>query len=129
MSARRLAIVAAALVLGLAAGVAVGQPPAEGRMQAPAAAPAPVAPAAAPAPMPTEAPVRSIKQARLDHCERQTWPYITTECLERVADRSVRPAVAAARAKDTVTVTTASRDAATRTTTLVKTPVMKTASR
>ncbi|MEJ1158092.1 hypothetical protein [Prosthecomicrobium sp. N25] len=71
-------------------------------------------------PMPVEAPVRAAKEARLDAaCERQTWPYIAPSCLERVS--AVRPVVE--------TVTVAQRAPEIATTTLTRTPVLKTASR
>lgn len=108
MSAVRIAaVVLVALAAGIAAGSSLSSRPAE---------------AAKPEMTPIEAPVQTTKQARLDRCVRQAWPYISSECLERVADapraRAVEP-----------TVTVALNDPATRTTQLVRLQVMKTASR
>jgi hypothetical protein len=109
---RTTVFVAAALATGLGAGAVLAQRLTESAQPAPAAVPAPV-----------EAPVQASKQARLDAgCDRQTWPYIAAECLQRVA--VVRQAVPAQ-----PSVTVASRDPQTRTTVLTKTAVLRTASR
>lgn len=73
--------------------------------------------------MPEEAPVRESKQARLDAgCTGHAWPYIPAECLERVA--------AAPRQAPVVSDPAALiSDPSARTTTAVKTPVLRTASR
>lgn len=116
MSVIRLAVLA---TVSLAAGAAVGATVTRN----------PVAPAALERiekpieeRLPVEAPMRTAKQARLDiGCDRHAWPYIPAHCLERVA---------AARLGTTEpTVTIARRDAEARTTTLVKVPVLHTASR
>lgn len=87
----------------------------------------PVAPTVAPERvqerMPEEAPVRESKQARLDAgCTGYAWPYIPAECLERVA-------AAPRRTVADVVPAVLTSDPSIRTTTAVKQPTLRTASR
>ena len=116
MSAARFAAIA---LVSLVAGAAVGMAITRTAADPASAAPAPAAsPAPAAEPMPIEAPTRGIKQARLDdRCGRSTWPYIPAECLKRIA------------APKAPSVTIARHDPESRTTVLVKTPLLRTAAR